>query len=104
MTWIGRLEDWWRGHRWWVILGLWLAVLTLGFLGLHNYQRARDPDPEIADTAYETLRLFTFDVSLDVDHKKGLALQIARFTAPLLLVLTTLQAVIVLFYGRWLLV
>jgi hypothetical protein len=104
MTWIGRLEDWWRGHRWWVILGLWLGVLTLGFLGLRSYQtRAMVKDPEMADTAYETLRLFTFDVSLGVDHKKGLALQIARFTAPLLLVLTTLQAFIVLFYGRWLL-
>src|SRR6266545_3175408 len=94
MTWIGRLEDWWREYRWWVIFGLWLAVLTLGFVGLRNYQRTRDPDPEIADAAYETLRLFTFDVSLDVDHKKDLALQIARFTAPLLLVL---------FYSRWLL-
>lgn len=105
MTWIGRLEDWWRGHRWWVILGLWLGVLSLGFLGLRSYHQVKDPDPdpEIADTAYETLRLFTFDVSLDVDHKKGPALQIARFMAPLLLVLTTLQAFIVLFYGRWLL-
>jgi hypothetical protein len=105
MTWSGRLEDWWRGHRWWVIGGLWIAVLALGFQGLWSYHQARekDPNPEIGDIAYETLRLFTFDVALDVDHEKGVPLQIARFAAPFLLVLTTLQAVIVLFYGRWLL-
>lgn len=105
MAWPDRLEDWWREHRWWVIGGLWIAVLALGFQGLWSYHQERegDPNPEISDIAYETLRLFTFDVALDVDHRKSLPLQIARFAAPLLLVLTTLQAVIVLFYGRWLL-
>lgn len=99
-----RFEAWWRGHRWWVIGSLWVVVLGLGFLGLRSYHRqGEDPNPEVADSAYETLRLFTFDVNLGVDHKKSLPLQIARFAAPLLLVLTTLQALIVLFYGRWLL-
>jgi hypothetical protein len=110
MTWPDRLEDWWREHRWWVIGFLWVAVLILGYQGLWSYHAALglretppDPRPEAPDIAYETLRLFTFDVALDVDHRKGIPLQIARFAAPLLLVLTTLQAVIVLFYGRWLL-
>ncbi len=105
MTWPDRLEDWWREHRWWVIGGLWVAVLLLGFQGLWRYHQAKegDPHPEVSDIAYETLRLFSLDVNLDVDHAKSLPLQIARFAAPLLVVLTTLQAVIVLFYGRWLL-
>lgn len=110
MTWPDRLEDWWREHRWWVIGSLWIVVIGLGFWGLWTYhvalgllQKPPDPRPEVSDIAYETLRLFSLDVNLDVDHEKSLPLQIARFAAPLLLVLTTLQAVIVLFYGRWLL-
>jgi TrkA family protein/RyR domain-containing protein len=110
MTWPDRLEDWWRDHRWWVIGSLWVVVVSLGFRGLWSYhvalglkQKPPDPRPEISDIAYETLRLFSLDVGLDVDHAKTLPLQIARFAAPLLLVLTTLQAVVVLFYGRWLL-
>src|SRR4029079_12056000 len=63
----------------------------------------QDPHPELSDIAYETLRLFSLDVGMDVDHDKTWPLQIARFAAPLLLVLTTLQALIVLFYERWLL-
>jgi len=110
MTWPDRLEDWWREHRWWVIASLWVVVIGLGFRGLWSYhvvlgreQTPPDPHPEVSDIAYETLRLFSLDVNLDVDHAKSLPLQIARFAAPLLVVLTTLQAVIVLFYGRWLL-
>jgi TrkA-N domain/RyR domain len=110
MIWPDRLEDWWREHRWWVIGSLWVVVIGLGFWGLWSYhvslgrlQKPPDPRPEISDIAYETLRLFSLDVNLDVDHAKTLPLQIARFAAPLLVVLTTLQAVIVLFYGRWLL-
>ncbi len=110
MTWPDRFEDWWREHRWWVIGALWAVVIGLGFRGLWTYhvalgrlQKPPDLHPEISDIAYETLRLFSLDVNLDVDHAKSLPLQIARFAAPLLVVLTTLQAVIVLFYGRWLL-
>src|SRR5262245_13787540 len=110
MTWPDRLEDWWREHRWWVIGILWAAVIGLGFRGLWTYhvvlgrlQKPPDLTPEVSDIAYETLRLFSLDVSLDVDHAKSFPLQVARFAAPLLVVLTTLQAVIVLFYGRWLL-
>jgi hypothetical protein len=107
---IGGLEDWWRGHRWWVLGIVWCAVIGLGFEGLLEYHEAlgrkqnpQDPRPEISDIAYETLRLFTLDVSLDVDHDKRLPLQVARFAAPLLLIFTTLQALIALFYERWLL-
>ena len=108
MAWTERLGDWWRGHRWWVIGALWAAVIVLGFWGLWLYRvkhaPPNPPQPELSDIAYETLRLFSLDVSMDVDHDKNLPLQIARFAAPLLLVLTTLQALIVLFYERWLLV
>ncbi|HEV8582570.1 MAG TPA: NAD-binding protein [Thermoanaerobaculia bacterium] len=110
MTWPDRLEDWWREHRWWVIGSLWIVVINLGFWGLWSYhvalglsQTPPDPRPEPSDIAYETLRLFSLDVNLSVDHAKTLPLQIARFAAPLLVVLTTLQAFIVLFYSRWLL-
>jgi hypothetical protein len=110
-VWTDQLEDWWREHRWWVLGSLWVTVVLLGFLGLWSYhvslgKKQKPPDlsrPEVSDIAYETLRLFSLDVSLDVDHEKGPALQIARFAAPLLLLLTTLQAFITLFYGRWLL-
>jgi TrkA-N domain len=104
MTWTDRLGDWWRGHRWWVIGSLWAVVIVLGFWGLRIYHvKHTNPQPEISDIAYETLRLFSLDVALDVDHDKTWPLQIARFAAPLLLLLTTVQALIVLFYERWLL-
>jgi hypothetical protein len=110
MIWPDLLEDWWRGHRWWVLGSLWVVVIGLGFWGLWSYHVALglvedppDPHPEVSDIAYETLRLFSLDVNLEVDHAKSWPLQIARFAAPLLLVFTTLQAVIVLFYRRWLL-
>jgi hypothetical protein len=106
MAWTDRLGDWWRGHRWWVIGSLWAVVIGLGFWGLWSYHvrhAPQDPHPEVSDIAYETLRLFSLDVALDVDHDKSWPLQIARFAAPLLLLLTTLQALIVLFYERWLL-
>lgn len=110
MVWTDRLGDWWRDHRWWVIGILWAVVIGLGFWGLWGYhvalgekQYPPDPRPEASDIAYETMRLFSLDVGLEVDHAKNPSLQFARFAAPLLLAFTTLQAIISLFYGRWLL-
>lgn len=117
MTDPGRLEEWRRGHRWWdrwwdrwwILALLWGLVIPLGILGLDEYhatkaskQTPRGPNPEFADIAYETLRLFTFDVSLEVEETKNVPLQIARFMAPFLLALTTIKALIALFYDRYL--
>ena len=89
--------------RWFVLAGLWVALMLLGVWGFWIQGNAEGVDRSFLDTLYLTLQLAT----LDYDGSSGpmnWQLQVARFVAPVMAAGTVLQTASVVFreqFHRW---
>jgi hypothetical protein len=98
---MGFIDD--ARRRWFVLAGLWVALLVVGISGFVQQASADGVDRPFADTLYLTLQLAT----LDYDGSSGpmnWRLQVARFVAPVMAAGTVLQTASVVFreqFQRW---
>lgn len=90
----------WRSLRWLVIAGLWCFTATLGYVGFTQIAAAGRSHSSPWDHLYLTLQLFTLS-SGAVMGPKPLALEIARFLAPLVAAYTAVQALALLFVEQF---
>jgi hypothetical protein len=88
----------WRRHRWLIIGTLWIAAFLLGAYGFAGHLADR-PELSWTDFVYRSLQLFILE-SGSLDRTPGVELQIARYLAPLVAAVTTLQALALLFYQQ----
>ncbi|MGD9030703.1 MAG: NAD-binding protein, partial [Anaerolineae bacterium] len=90
------LRQRWQDYRWFVIGGLWLVALILGYIGFTRHFAALGEPRSPADLLYLTLQLFTFE-SGAVSDPVGWPLEVARWMAPAVTAYTALQTLALLF-------
>ena len=102
--WYRRLRRLWRQYRWAVTGAMVVAVLILGIVGFGEYRRYPGPaaaPPPYLDRLYYTLSLFSFSTPV-VIPPLPLALEVARWLAPLALAYVGFQALAAIFAEPWL--
>jgi hypothetical protein len=85
-----------RDYQWVLILGLWVVMLCLGYIGLSRWSIHHGESRSPLDLIYLTLQLVTIE-SGSVSGPVPWQLEIARFALPALAAYTALQALAVLF-------
>lgn len=89
----------WYEHQWFVVLGLWLAALCLGYVGFAKHFAALGQLRSPLDLLYLTLQLFPLQ-SGAVPPPISWELEVARLLAPAVAAYTAVQALAVVFYER----
>ncbi len=90
-------------RRWYLLAGLWLIVIVLGYGGFVQQSNEADLGRTGLDNLYLTLQLATLDYD-GGDAAINWRLQIARFAAPVMAASTLLQTASVVFrdqFQRW---
>ncbi|MGD1994236.1 MAG: NAD-binding protein, partial [Anaerolineae bacterium] len=90
------LQVQWQDYRWFVIGGLWIVALLLGYVGFTRYFAALGESRSLADRLYLTLQLFTME-SGAVPDPVGWTLEVARWLAPAVTAYTALQTLALIF-------
>lgn len=90
---------WWAEHRWKLIGLLWLVALITGFIGFNKQAIHYDENRSWSDVLYQTLQLPIMQSGLVQNPVNGW-LDFARFFAPLMTLLTGLQAAVLLLGER----
>lgn len=90
---------WWREHHWFIIGGIALITLLLGYSGFRNYFIALRKPSSVGNLLYLTLQLFVLE-SGAVLGSINWQLQIARFLAPLVATYTAFRAIAIIFRER----
>jgi hypothetical protein len=85
-----------RDYQWVLILGIWVVMLCLGYIGLSRWSIHHGESRSPFDLIYLTLQLVTIE-SGSVSGTVPWELEIARFGLPVLAAYTALQALAVLF-------
>jgi hypothetical protein len=91
-----RAQQWWQDYRWFVLGGLWLAALALGYIGFARHFAALGETRSPLDLIYLTLQLFVLE-SGSIPGPKGWELELARLLAPGVAAFTAVQTLAVLF-------
>ena len=97
--WRGRVQEQWRDYRWFVIGGLWVVALGLGYVGFARHAAAAGQSRSATDLLYLALQLFTLE-SGSVAGPKGWELELARLLAPAVAAYTAVQALAEIFYQQ----
>lgn len=92
-------ESWWARYREWVVFAVLIVVpFGLGFWGFTEYLRARPEQSGLWNVLYLTLQLFLAE-SGAFEGSPPLALNIARFTAPIAPVWAVIKTLTVILGG-----
>ncbi len=94
------MRRWWERYRWPVITVLFVVVLVLGYVGYRTLFENRGEPYTVADLLYLDLQLFFVNVS-DRGEDVPLALNVAKFAAPLLAGYSALVALSRLFRDQF---
>lgn len=94
--WRRRLQERWQDYRWFVVGGLWVIALVLGYVGFAFHFAALGESQSPADLLYLTLQLFTIE-SGAVSDPIGWPLEVARWLAPTVTAYTALQTLALIF-------
>ncbi|MBC7261270.1 MAG: NAD-binding protein [Chloroflexi bacterium] len=92
------LREWYE-HQWFVVLGLWLITLCLGYVGFAKHFAALNQVRSPLDLLYLTLQLFPLQ-SGAVPPPVTWELEVARLLAPTVAAYTAVQALAVIFYEQ----
>ncbi|MGC8786938.1 MAG: NAD(P)-binding protein [Anaerolineae bacterium] len=92
------LREWYE-HQWFVVLGLWLGTLCLGYVGFAKHFAALNQGRSPLDLLYLTLQLFPLQ-SGAVPPPVSWELEVARLLAPTVAAYTAVQALAVVFYEQ----
>lgn len=90
------VREFWKDYRWFIIGGLWLIALLLGYVGFDRYFAALGEERPPWNLLYLSFQLFTFE-SGAVEERAGLALEIARWLAPATAAYTAFQTLSLIF-------
>src|SRR5437868_1641522 len=96
VLWWRRIRPVWHDLRPLVLAGAIVAVLVLGTIGFQQYMRNHGHEPTAIDSFYRTLTLFELD-GVDVEPPIPLAMEIARFLAPVLLGYAVFRGIVAVF-------
>lgn len=97
--WRALLRRGWRESQWYVIAGLWILAVILGYIGFSSYFSAIGETRSGWTTFYLTLQLFVLE-SGAVTGPINWMLGVARFLAPAVVIFTVIQAVAAIFYEQ----
>jgi len=98
--WRDRVRRQWHTYRWFVIGGVWIVALGLGYVGFARYFAALGEARSPSDLLYLTLQLFTLE-SGSVSGPKGWELELARLLAPAIAAYTAVQALAVILFEQF---
>jgi voltage-gated potassium channel Kch len=93
------VQERWRDYRWFVIGGMWLVALSLGYVGFARHFATLGEMRSAGDLFYLTLQLFVLE-SGSVSGPKGWELELARLLAPAVATYTAVQALAEIFYQQ----
>ncbi len=96
----GQHKDKNKIHFWLILLCLFLASLILGIIGFRQYYWHHNEDYSFLRSLYSTLQLYVLK-SGDHEGPIPMALQYARFIAPLVPIITIIIAALQLFQDQW---
>ena len=94
--WNKRVFPWLSRFRWWLLGGVWLLALVLGYEGFRRHFAAANQPATSWDLLYLTLQLFVMESGGETGALSW-QLQAARFLAPAVSVYTALQALALIF-------
>lgn len=97
--WRERLIRSWRDNKWFVIAGLWVLAVILGYTGWSRYFSSIGESHSGWFIFYETLSLFVFE-SGGVPGSLPWTLEVARLLAPVVAVFTVITVVAAIFYEQ----
>jgi voltage-gated potassium channel Kch len=92
------LRQLWHAARWPALVLLFAGQLALGAYGWARYFHARAVDWSLPDVVYRSMQLFVLEGG-NVSGPVPWALQLARFTAPLVLAYTAISTLALVFLG-----
>ncbi len=90
------LREHWQDYRWFVIGGLWLVALLLGYVGFARHFAALGERRSPFTLLYLTVQLFTLE-SGAVSESVSWPLELARWLAPAVAAYTALQTLALIF-------
>ena len=96
LLWRARAQQWWQDYQWFVVGGLWLVALVLGYVGFARHFAALGETRSPLDLFYLTLQLFVLE-SGSIPGPKGWELELARLLAPGVAGYTVMQALALIF-------
>ena len=91
-----KLKGWSSDYKWPLIGFIWVAAISLGYLGFNKYFSAIGETHSPWDIFYRTLQLLALESGF-VSGSVGWELQVARFLVPLAAAYTAAQALAIIF-------
>lgn len=92
-----RLRALWRNYRWQMTAVTAIAAVVLGIIGIGQYNH----DEAAIDRLYSTIELFSFSFQSRPGASLPVALEIARFLAPLTVAYAGFRAIASIFVQQW---
>lgn len=97
--WRERLWRVWREDKWFVIAGLWVLAVVLGYIGFSRYYSSVGESQSGWHIFYKTIQLFVLE-SGAVPGPLPWTLEVARLLAPAVAVFTVITVIAVVFYEQ----
>jgi hypothetical protein len=91
-----RIEQWWGHYRWFVIGGVWVAALCLGYVGFAKNAAARGQAFAPSDFVYLTVQLISMESGV-VPRPVSWEFEVARWLLPAVTAYTAAGALLLLF-------
>lgn len=94
------LSPWLQQFRWFIIIGLAVVAIILGYIGFDKSYRAIGNPQSVLDLIYLSAQLFVLESGSYIPPASW-ELEVARFLAPILTVSTLIIFLLILFYDRF---
>jgi hypothetical protein len=95
-----RIKSVWQDIAWWLVGGLGILTLVLGYIGFRRYYLIIGEDKTGWDTLYRTMQLISAESGYLEGHIPW-QLEVARFLLPVVAAYTAARAIVAIFSEQW---